>query len=148
MEPRVTSMFQTIEESAIVRTKRQIARPQEYLFANLPCSQPETYSLPVLVTEGSVVDVRFDCSVTLFRVLLSCGLVEGLYDIHQMIRGTLGPVRIFKEARNDTRDVRDLAAQGFSSEEARLFDFISFYSLEGNSVLEPGDIFIPVRFPV
>jgi hypothetical protein len=71
MEPRVTSMFQTIEESPIVRTIRQIARPQEFLFANLPCSQPETYSLPVLVTEGSVVDVRFDCSLTLFRVFLS-----------------------------------------------------------------------------
>jgi hypothetical protein len=148
MEPRVTSLFQTIEESPIVRTRRQIARPQEYLFANLPCSQPETYSLPVFVTEGSVVDVRFDCSVTLFRVLLSCGLVEGPYDIHQMIRGTLGPVRIFKEAQNDTWDVRDLAAQGFSSEEARLFDFISSYSLEGNSVLDPADIFVPVRFPV
>jgi hypothetical protein len=26
-----------------------------------------------------------------------------------MIRGTLGPVRIFKEAINDTRDVRDSA---------------------------------------
>jgi hypothetical protein len=71
--------------------------------------------------------------VTLFRVLLSWDLFEGPYDIHQMIRGTLGPVRIFKEARNDTRDVRDLAAQGFSSEEARLFGFISSYSLEGNT---------------
>jgi hypothetical protein len=145
MEPRVTSLFQTIEESPIVRTRRQIARPQKYLFANLPCSQPETYSLPVLVTEGYVVDVRFDCSVTLFRVLLSCGLVEGPYDIHQMIRGTLGPVRIFKESRNDTRDVRYLAAQGSSSEEARRFDFISSYSLEGNSVLEPGDILYTMR---
>jgi hypothetical protein len=65
-----------------------------------------------------------------------------------MIRGTLGPVRIFKEAKNDTMDVRDLAAQGFSSEEARISDFISSYSLERNSVLDPGNIFVPVRFPV
>jgi hypothetical protein len=84
--------------------------------------------------------------VTLFRVLLSCGLLEGPYEIYQMICGTLGPVRNFKEARNDNRDVRDLAAQGFSSEEARLFDFISSYCLEGNSVLYPGDIFVPVHF--
>jgi hypothetical protein len=94
MEPRVTSLFQTIEESPIVRTGRQIARQQEYLFANLQYSQPETYSLTVVVTEFSVVDVRFDCFVTLFRVLLLCGLLEWPYEIHQMIRGTLGQVRI------------------------------------------------------
>jgi hypothetical protein len=63
-----------------------------------------------------------------------------------MIRGTLGPVRTFKEARNYTRDVRDLAAQGFSSEVARLFDFISSYCLEGNSVRDEGGIFVPVLF--
>jgi hypothetical protein len=79
--------------------------------------------------------------VTLLRVLLSCGLLEGPHEINQMIRGTLGPVRTFKEARNVTRDVRDLAAKGFSSEEARIFDFISSYCLEGNSVLYPGDNF-------
>ena len=63
-----------------------------------------------------------------------------------MIRGTLGPVRIFMEEKNDIRDVQDLAAQGLSSKEARLFDFISSYCLEGNSVLDPGDIFVPLHF--
>jgi hypothetical protein len=50
------------------------------------------------------------------------------------------------EARNDTREVRYLASQGFISEEARLFDFISACCSEGNSVRDPGGIFVRVHF--